>query len=148
VTYLKNGSPYQTIARSREGRHPVDELISKFSKVQALERMVDLATKRLEEALGEDRSAWMWLEPILNDLSSVRQEAFFNLGYQHGFVAGEAETLRIFNPELPTESEYRHLAERLRETVIQSALPLPIGVAALAETTWALSLDARASQRS
>lgn len=132
-----NRNPYQDVDHAKTEEHPIDILVRKNPKVQTLSSKVKEATEQME-LVAEARVPWLELEALLNEYRQAREELHFNFGYQHGFAAGEAHTLRNFKPEIMS-SEYQRVAESVRNVVMKSSLPVSTGVAALSEAAWALA---------
>jgi hypothetical protein len=133
-------------AAEQHGReeHPIDEAVARRLRHGALRQRTRRATDELVEALGEKRHQWLALETLLGDYRIDREEAFFNIGYEHGLVAGRAEALAA---SLRRRSgQHRALATRLAQLAVNAGLRPPGPVAALLEVAWGLTLGPRQPQ--
>ena len=122
--------------------HPVDAVVERRLHHGALRRRIRVATEQLLRALGEERHLWLRLEELLGDCRVDREAAFFDIGYEHGRIAGRTEGLAEGKPR--TAPAYRALVLRTREAAVNAGLPPTHAAAALIEATWSLVLDARA----
>lgn len=112
--------------------HPVDEAIDRRSPQRALRARIAAATRKLEAALGPRRGLWLSLEEPLNELRSNREDAYFNLGYEHGFAEGRRDARR-------TRLKVRELTVRLRDYAIQHGVRREDALSALLEAALALA---------
>ena len=89
----KPGRSYQDMGDEVDDVHPVDEAVQRRLDHAALRRQIRAATNRLLEALGDEQHLWLRLEELLGDYGGDREEAYFDIGYEHGRAAGRAEGL-------------------------------------------------------
>jgi hypothetical protein len=134
-------SRYREAEESGSEEHPIDEAVARRLRHRGLRKRIRRATDRLVQALGDQRDAWLDLEPLLGNYRIDREEAFFEIGYEHGLVAGRAEALaaslrRRSGPQ-------RALAIRLAQLAVNAGLRPPGAVAALLEVAWGLALGRR-----
>jgi hypothetical protein len=121
--------------------HPVDEAVARRLRHGALRKQIRSATEQIIDALGERRHLWLALEPLLGAYRADREEAYFNIGYEHGLVAGRADALAA---SLRRRGRHRALAARLSRLAVNAAgLRGPGAVAALLEVAWGLALGRR-----
>ena len=132
---------YRDMLDEGHGIHPADAVVERRLGHTALRRQIRAATERLLRALGEDRHLWLRLEELLGDCRADREAAFFNIGYEHGRVAGRTEGLAEGRPR--ATPAYRALALRAREAAVNAGLPHVQAAAALLEAGWALVLDTK-----
>ena len=135
--------PYHAVDHESPEGHAVDRAIERRLPLKKLRRRIRRATHEMHEALGEHADLWLRLEPLLGELRALREEAYFDLGYEHGLTAGRAEALRALADAATartTTGDARAFADVVRDLAVQSDLPLPLTVAALLETAWALAL--------
>jgi len=125
--------------------HPVDAVVERRLGHTALRRRIRIATARLLRGLGEERHLWLRLEELLGDCRGDREAAFFDIGYEHGRIAGRTEGLAEGKPR--TAPAYRALVLRTREAAVNAGLPHTHAAAALIEATWSLVLDAKVRRR-
>jgi hypothetical protein len=132
-------SPYwETLGQSPYGDHPVDTLVRKRCPLPELEKTIREVTDALVEALGRRSGLWLELEQNLNALRTERQEAYFDLGFEHGHADGEARALRWLLKDDPG-GEYHTLARDLLSRTITADLPKHLKLTALLEIAWALA---------
>lgn len=132
-------SPFRMVEHTSEEEHPVDVAVTRRLQNEAQRHEIWRATKELMEALGERRELWLRLEVLLNDYKAEREEAYFNIGYEHGLAAGRAEILRGSAGEALVPDGLA-FADRIRDLAVQANLPVGSTVAALLETAWAFAL--------
>ena len=120
--------------------HPIDEEIERRLRHAALRKRIHVAQGHVVAALGEQRHLYLQLEQLLGDHAIDREEAFFNIGYEHGLVAGRAEALAasIRRPG----SRHRALATDLARLAVAAGRP-PASAAALGEVAGALLVGER-----
>lgn len=139
----RSTSPYEAMERELPEEHPIDATVERRIPQRKLRRRMRAAGELLMQALGERRNLWIRLEELLGLYHSRREEAYFNLGYDHGVAAGRVEALRALDDRSPPET--RSLADQLREIAIQADVSRTEKVAALLEAAWALALDLSAN---
>lgn len=137
--------PYDALERDVPEEHPIDAAVERRVPQQKLRRRMRQASERLLHALGDRRHLWLRLEELLGLYRARREEAYFNLGYEHGVTAGRIEGLRAIDGSLPPEA--CPLADQVRELAVQADLDRRHKVAALLEAAWALALDLGANRR-
>ena len=86
--------PYAAVDHEPPEEHPVDRAIDSRLPLRKLRRRIRNATDRLMAGLGEQHHLWLRLEELLGEYRARREEAYFDLGYEHGVAAGRAEALR------------------------------------------------------
>ena len=111
-TDTRRRQPMERVHHIESEAHPVDDAIDRRFPLRSLRDRIQRATKTLEKALGSQRHLWLKLEEPLNELRSEREDAYFNLGYEHGFAEGR-RALRKTAPAV------RELAARLQDRAIQ-----------------------------
>jgi len=140
--------PYGRVGHNPGGRHPVDVAVEQLAPVQGLNRRIREADSRLTAALGDQRLLWLHLEELLTNRSTLREQAHFDLGYEHGFAAGRVDALRsLAGAGAPAEGvpaneqkvATRAFSDRCRDLAIQTGLPGNLIVAAMLEVAWALA---------
>jgi hypothetical protein len=135
----KPGRSYEDMGDEVDDVHPVDEAVQQRLDHAALRRQIRAATDRLMEALGDEQHLWLRLEEILGDYGRDREEAYFDIGYEHGRAAGRTEGLAEGRPR--AAPAYRDLALRVREAAVNAGIPSDQATAALLEVAWALVVD-------
>jgi len=129
---LKTRRAYTLVDHFGQERHPVDDLVQRDPRQRALRERIRRASRKLDRALGPRRDDWLDLESKLAELAAWREEAFFEIGHEHGFAAGRAE-------DMASTPAARSLAAALRDHAIQSGLPRETALGALLEAAWALA---------
>lgn len=133
---LRPGRSYGDMGDEVDDVPPVDEAVDRRLDHGALRRQIRAATDRLMEALGDEQHLWLRLEELLGDYGRDREEAYFDIGYEHGRALGRTEGLAEGKPR--AAPAYRDLALRVREAAVNAGIPHDQAVAALIEATWAL----------
>jgi flagellar biosynthesis/type III secretory pathway protein FliH len=123
--------PYERVNHFEAEAHAVDVAVERRLPLRALRERISKETKRLRKALGPRSEIWAALEESLNELHQTREEQYFDLGFEHGFAAGRADSMQN------TADTWR-LAALLRDTAIQDHCPRERAVAALLEAAWSL----------
>ena len=130
--------PYAALGRERDDEHPVDLALERLAPLRELRARIRDAARRLAKALGERREPWLEVEALLNDYRVAREEACFDLGFEHGLAAGRAQALR--RTASPQDREALALADRIRDEALLAGLPAAAVVTALLKAAWALVL--------
>lgn len=130
--------PYEAVHHEPPEGHAVDRRLP----LNKLRRRIRRATDEMIAALGDRRHLWLRVEELMGERCARREEAYFDLGYEHGLAAGRAEALRtlVDAAPAPAPGNARTFADSIRDLAVQAQLPLPLTVAALLETAWALAL--------
>jgi len=130
--------PYHALERDMPEEHPVDAAIERRVPQRKLRKRMRQASDRLMQALGDQRHLWLRLEELLGLYRSRREDAYFNLGYEHGVAAGRVQGLRALDG---SSIDGQSLADRIRELAVQADVDRGQRIAALLEAAWALALD-------
>lgn len=77
------------------------------------------------------------LEELVGRRADEREEAMFNLGFEHGLACGRADALAARHPARDA------LRDQITRLVVRAGLEGPRALAALLEVAWALSLGPR-----
>lgn len=139
------GRSYREMGSEAEEEHPIDAAVERRLDHGDLRHQIRAATDRLMEALGEEQHLWLRLEELLAEYRHDREEAYFDIGYEHGRAAGRAEGLAA--GQLRAAPGYRSLAQHVRETAVNSGLLPDLATAALIEAAWVLALGGVAHQQ-
>jgi hypothetical protein len=88
-------SPFRDAARPDDERHPVDAEVDRRLPQVELRRRIREAEDAMTAALGSERiGLWLALESLLNERRFQREEAYYDLGHEHGAAAARAEVRR------------------------------------------------------
>ena len=140
---MNDRRPFEAVDHESPEGHAVDRAIERRLPLKKLRRRIRRATHEMQEALGERADLWQRLEPLLGELRARREEAYFDIGHEHGLAAGRAEALRALTDAATARTrtgDARAFADTVRDLAVQTDLALPLTVAALLETAWALAL--------
>ena len=142
--------PYHQVEHDPGDMHPVELAVLVRAPLEELNRRIREADSQLLEALGDRRTLWLQLEELLTERCVLREEAHFDVGYEHGFAAGRADALRsLMGGTSPAEGApvdanvitTRTFADRCRDQAIQTGLPRHLTIAAILEVAWTLAGD-------
>ena len=135
----KKKQPYDEVSHESPEGHAVDIVIERRFPMRKLVGEIRESTDEMVAALGERRCLWLKVEELVAERAALREEAYFNIGYEHGKAAGRARAIRtLAGDDATLMGDARELASTLRDLAVQSDLPRPLTVAALLETAWAL----------
>ncbi len=131
--------PFQALWPTSHDEHPVDLTIEQRLPQRRLRTKLRRAQVRILEALGAGRALWLEFDE-LNDLRyALREEAYFNLGYEQGLAAGRANALRVRGGLQAPGA--RLTADLARIVAVQSDVPAAVRVSALLEVAWGLARE-------
>lgn len=129
-------NPYLKMAPSDGEAHPLDSIARSRVSSKLMERIKN-ATAKLEQDLGESRCSWLDVEALLVEYRARREEVLYNIGHEHGFLAGSTHMLSVTR-QRPTGADYHVLAEQVRKQLVVSELPQKLRVAVLLDAAWGL----------
>lgn len=124
------------VAAAPESAHPIDATIDRRFPERALRARIRRITAHLMKALGPRQNLWLNLEAALEELKSKREDAYFDLGFEHGFAAGCSAARR-------SAGRAREIGARLRNFAIQHG-GQEHALSALLEAATALCVQRRA----
>lgn len=122
---------YQDLDSENE-EHPVDQLVEKRVGRRATRRKLAELSQAIMRALGANSRLWIKYEQTKADASSAREEAYFDLGVEHGLAAAHANELT------EPRRQVRALAQRLLREAMASGLAREETAAAATIATWSL----------
>lgn len=73
--------------------HPIDAELERRLRHRGLRKDIIAAQGRVMAALGKQRHLYLKLEELIGNRHIDREEAMFNLGFEHGLVRGRADAL-------------------------------------------------------
>lgn len=118
--------------------HPIDEEVERRLRHTKLRKRIIAAQGRVLAALGGQRHLYLRLEEVVAHRADEREEAMFNLGFEHGLVQGRADALAATLRRQGARG--RELAARLAQLAVNAGLEPPRTIAALLDVAWALAL--------
>ena len=112
--------------------HPIDLVVER-----RLDRLASQKLARLErEVMGSiDKTLVLELEALRNAISADREEAFFNVGYEHGLADSLARARR---GSIRLSKEVQQFVTETRERMVQLEAPCQAALGLL-ECLWALA---------
>jgi hypothetical protein len=118
-----------------EEGHPIDNAVARRVRHVAQRKQLLHLQDRVLARLGEERKPFLEFEELRGCVSAEREEAYFNLGYEHGLADERARDRRGTEKTLA-------LATEIRERVVQAQLPPQQAALGLLECLWAVVADA------
>lgn len=115
--------------------HRVDDEVEQRADNQPLRERIVAAQDRLMATLGEQRPLYLALEELVGQRGSEREEAMFNVGFEHGYIEGRREALAAV---WRRTTRGRTLAKKVTLLALDSRLAQPHAIAALLEVAWSL----------
>lgn len=122
-------------------KHPIDEEVERRLNHRGLRKRIIAAQSRLMAALGKRRHLYLRLEELLGNRHLDREEAMFNLGFEHGLVQGRADALAAVLRNQGARG--RALAARLAQLATHAGFERSRALASLLEVSWAMALGRR-----
>jgi hypothetical protein len=139
---------YESIAGPRPpDDHPVDKAVAAVREVRQADARARGQARRMRRAeVRADPAGWVRYQDLLLAQRCIRQERFFDAGFQYGLLAARAESSSLRARGVPARRarEAGRLGGDLRRAVMTSRLPREAAVAVLLELARALVLDAPA----
>jgi hypothetical protein len=114
-----------------EEGHPIDNAVARRVRHVAQRKQLLRLQDRVLARLGEERKPFLELEELRGCVSAEREEAYFNLGYEHGLADERARDRRGAESALAVATE-------LRERIIQAQLSPREAALGLLECLWAI----------
>lgn len=134
---------FQRMEHDAEEGHPIDLVVEKRVQHRAArKRLIDLQNKILER-LGDNKKPFFALEELRMHVSAEREEAYFDVGYEHG-LADALATERRGRARLSAKAG--QLATEFRERIVQSQVPTRDALLALLECVWAVAAKGESSE--
>lgn len=118
-----------------EEGHPIDSAVARRVRHVAQRKQLLRLQDRVLARLGDDRKPFLELEELRGCVSAEREEAYFNLGYEHGLADERARDRRGTEKALAVAIE-------IRERIVQAQLPPQQAALGLLECLWAVVADA------
>ena len=139
---------YDTLIGPHDPQHPVDVAVAALPDVADIDARARAQARRMTRPEVRAVTAeWVYYDDLRNLQRCLRQERFFDAGFEHGLLAGHAQALhrsgRGVVSDVPDARARRVLGGALRNSVLASPLPLDAAIAVLLEQAYALLQEAR-----
>jgi hypothetical protein len=122
--------------------HPIDDEVERRTENEDLKQRIMTAQDQLLAVLDNKR-VYLALEELFGERADAREEAMFNVGFEHGYVQGRRDTLAALWRRTPRG---RTLAKKITQLAMDAHLTPPHAIAALLEVAWSfLTRPERAS---
>jgi len=118
--------------------HPIDDEVERRLRHASLRKRIIAAQGRVMAALGKQRHHYLRLEELVGQRHTNREEAMFNVGFEHGLLQGRADALAAALRNQGARG--RALAARLARLATGAGLEPRCALAALLEVAWAMAL--------
>ncbi len=132
---------YQEANDADAEAHPIDDEVERRLRHAPLRKRIIAAQGRVVAALGERRDEYLMLEDLIVRRGAEREEAMFNLGFEHGLVRGRADALAGVLRRQGARG--RALAKQIARLATNAGIETPRALAALLEVAWAMALGPR-----
>jgi hypothetical protein len=117
--------------------HPIDLLIARLPEIATIDQTLhEFAREMHVPTVRRAQERWIEYEDLRLLQRTIRQERFFDVGFEFGRIAGITEDQFVSKVE-----GLRELRDVLRDVVLQSGTARTWAVAVLLETARALALD-------
>ncbi|MFP2958477.1 hypothetical protein [Corallococcus exercitus] len=133
-------SYYCQMKRPGEDGHPVDIAVQQRLPQDAEHKRLLELQEQVRAQLGKNTKAFLELETLRTDISLDREEAYFNLGYEHGLAEAQARARR---ETLVYSEAAEALAMDVREKLVQAQLPFEDALMVFLECLWVAALRQR-----
>ena len=134
-------SPYHRFAPHlpRGEEHPIDVQVKQRRPLRPLAKQLRKAIHHLERALhSKQRQPWLNVEALWQEYRGQREQMYFDVGYEHGVLAGHAQAIRLLSGWSP--KDVQPIADEIRRFARQMDLTMPRTLAALLEVAWSFAL--------
>jgi len=98
--------------------HPVDDLVSRIPQIAALDRRLLRESRRWQERVADKRAFISFMDARLTQ-RVLRQEAYFDVGFEHGRIEGIAASL---NASIRSDAATRTLVRAVRTAAMSTDL--------------------------
>jgi hypothetical protein len=112
--------------------HPVDELVEARLATRATRRRLAERASGIMRALGPESKLWLAFEEDKAVLERAREEAYFDVGVEHGLAVAHANELD------EPRRRVKELAQHLLREAMASGLEREDAAAAASLVTWSL----------
>ena len=115
--------------------HPVDRVVARRVRDRLALKQLARLEREVRGRIEGDKQPGLELEALRNAISTDREEAFFNVGYEHG-LADSLARARRGSIRLP--NEVQQFVTETRERMVQLEAPCQAALGLL-ECLWALA---------
>lgn len=125
--------------RESEEGHPIDAAVDRVVQHQAARRMLVNFHDQVRAALKNNEKgtkAFLALEELRHEMADEREQAYFNLGYEHGVADKHARERRS---GVTLSEEAKQLAVEMRERLVLKKLPSWQALLCLLECAWSVA---------
>lgn len=132
-------SQYWAVKHDGEEGHPVDVVVDRSVQHRAARRtLIDLQDQVLAALANHEagKEALLALEELRNEVADEREQAYFNLGYEHGLADKHARERRRGST---LSKEAREIAVETRQRFVRAKLPPWQAMLCLLECAWSLA---------
>jgi hypothetical protein len=135
---------YRAANKAGSDEHPIDDELERRLRHAGLTHRIMKSQDAVVAALGDRRQLYFALEQLLSERVEDREEAMFNLGFEHGCLQGGTDAMAaLWRKSGPA----RAFARELARLSLAPGLKRSQTVAVLLEVAWSLSLQPRSSSR-
>jgi hypothetical protein len=128
---------YREANKAGSDEHPVDDELERRLRHAGLVERIKKSQDALVAALGDHRQLYFALEELLAERVEDREEAMFNLGFEHGLLRGRTDAM----DSLWRKGRHaRELASQVAQVTKATRLERSQIVAVLLEIAWSLSI--------
>lgn len=138
-------NPYREANTTDSEAHPIDDELERCLRHGELRKRIIAAQCRVIAALAEQRHLYLELEQLVGDRATDREEAMFNIAFEHGLVLGRADALRAAVRRQGPHG--RTLAKHIARLAAREGLEPSRALNVIIEIAWALSLGPHKSAK-
>jgi len=115
--------------------HPVDLVVARRVRDRLARKKLARLEREVRGRIEGDKQPGLELEALRNAISTDREEAFFNVGYEHGLADSLARARR---GSIRLSNEVQQFVTETRERMVQLEAPWQAALGLL-ECLWALA---------
>jgi hypothetical protein len=115
--------------------HPVDLVVARRVRDRLARKKLARLEREVRGRIEGDKQPVLELEALRNAISTDREEAFFNVGYEHGLADSLARARR---GSMRLSNEVQQFVTETRERMVQLEAPWHAALGLL-ECLWALA---------
>lgn len=123
----------------RDGKeHPADVVIDNLRSIKKHRRRLSKLSENLRQAVNDPKAFIAYVDAC-GAYQSMRENLFYNAGFQHGLLAARQDSLA---ERIPNHPAARNLSAEINQVILASNLPPNKIITLLLEAACALMLDA------